>query len=435
MLEPLFLDTDQGRERLSALARRKFEIPEDLEATVKGILKDVRDRGDEALVDYTRRFDSPGFDASDLRVSGKELEEAYGAVDAAFLASLRKAASHIEEFHSLQLPRSWFTTRSNGAILGQKVGPVDAAGLYVPGGQGGKTPLVSSVLMNGIPARIAGVERIVLVTPPGPDGRVSPHLLVAAAEIGAGEIYRVGSAWAIAALAFGTETVSPVDVIVGPGNIFVTAAKKLVSGLVGIDMVAGPSEILILADAGQDPVHLAADLLSQAEHDPMATSILVTTSGELAREVCEELDRQLEGLPRADTARRSLEANGLVLVARDMDQAMEVANTLGPEHLEVLVEDPWSLVPGLRHAGALFLGQYSPEPVGDYVAGPNHVLPTMGTARFSSALGVETFMKRTSIISYSRDAFEEDAADVMRLAEVEGLAAHARSIGVRLKGG
>ncbi len=433
MLKPLFYNTDAGRERLSALIQRKFEIPEDLESTVKDILFDVRQRGDEALVDYTRRFDSPEFQIDGLRVSEEEISQAYTQVDDDFLSSLRKAISHIEEFHSLQLPRSWFTTRENGVMLGQRVTPVDAAGLYVPGGQAGKTPLVSSVLMNGIPAKIAGVERLVLATPPGPRGEVSPYLLVAASEIQVGEIYKMGSAWAIAALAYGTGSVPSVDVIVGPGNIFVTIAKKLVSGLVGIDMVAGPSEILILADSHQDPSHLAADLLSQAEHDAMATSILITTSGKLAERVCEELERQLNELPRSDTARKSLEANGLVLVVEDVAEAVDIANELGPEHLEVLTKDPWSLVPGLKHAGAVFLGPYTPEPIGDYIAGPNHVLPTMGTAKFSSALGVETFLKRTSIISYSERAFFEDAQDVIRLAEVEGLRAHARSVEVRLK--
>ncbi len=435
MLKPLFLNSEEGRARLSALTQRKFELPDELEARVKGILSDVRNRGDQALVEYTRRFDAPEFEADALRVTGDEIEQAYELVDRDFLNSLRKAIGHIREFHSMQAPKSWFTTRENGVILGQKVSPVDAAGLYVPGGQAGQTPLVSSVLMNGIPAGIAGVKRLVLATPPGPDGKISPYLLAAAAEIQVREIYKMGSAWAIAALAYGTESVPPVDVIVGPGNIYVTMAKKLVSGLVGIDMVAGPSEILILSDASQNPAFIAADLLSQAEHDPMATSVLVTDSPELADKVCGELERQLGRLARSEIAEKSLEQNGLILVVEDMDEAAKVANQMGPEHLEVLTRDPWSMVPRLRHAGALFLGSYTPEPIGDYIAGPNHVLPTMGTARFSSALGVETFIKRTSIISYSGKAFSADAEDVIRLANIEGLGAHAGSVEARIKKG
>ncbi len=433
MLKPLYLNSVDGRSKLSALIHRKFELPDELEIRVKEILSEVRNRGDQALVDYTRRFDAPEFQAEALPVSNDEIEQAYGLVEKDFLDSLQKAIRNIRDFHSMQAPKSWFITRENGIVLGQKVSPVDAAGLYVPGGQAGQTPLVSSVLMNGIPAGIAGVKRLVMATPPGPDGKVSPYLLVAASEIHVREIYKMGSAWAIAALAYGTESVTPVDVIVGPGNIYVTIAKKLVSGLVGIDMVAGPSEILILSDAFQDPVFVAADLLSQAEHDPMATSVLVTDSGELAQEVCNELERQLQSLSRSETARKSLEQNGLILIVEKMDEAVDIANQMGPEHLEVLTQDPWSMVPRLRHAGALFLGPYTPEPIGDYIAGPNHVLPTMGTARFSSALGVETFLKRTSIISYSRQAFFEDAEDVIRLANIEGLDAHARSVESRMK--
>jgi histidinol dehydrogenase len=336
-------------------------------------------------------------------------------------------------FHGKQVPVSWFDTREDGSILGQMVRSVDAAGLYVPGGRGGSTPLISSVLMNAVPARIAGVKRLVLATPPGKDGRLNPYLLVAAEEAGVSEVYRMGSAWAIAAMAYGTETVQSVDVVAGPGNIFVTVAKKQVSGTVGIDMIAGPSEILIIADESAEPTFVAADMLSQAEHDPMATSVLITTSSRLAEMVCSELTGQLEALERRDTARKSLESNGLVLVVKGMDEAVEMANRVGPEHLELLVERPWELVPGIRHAGAVFLGSFSPEPVGDYIAGPNHVLPTMGTARFSSSLGVETFLKRSSIISYSEKAFQEAAEDVMNLARIEGLTAHERSAEMRLK--
>ncbi len=433
ILEPLDAESPRGSAGFSALLNRQFEIPPDVEASVRDIIADVRARGDRALVEYTKRFDCPGFNADMLKVQEEEISQAYTQVDAGILESLRKALSKIKAFHGKQLPASWFDTSDNGTILGQMVRPLDAAGLYVPGGTGGSTPLVSSVLMNAIPARTAGVERLVLATPPGRNGQVSPYLLVAAREAGVSEIYRMGSAWAIAAMAYGTESVAPVDVVAGPGNIFVTVAKKMVAGNVGIDMVAGPSEILIIADETAEPAFIAADMLSQAEHDPMATSVLITTSDYVASKVCSELVSQLQKLDRADTARSSLESNGLVLTVKDLEQAADMSNRVGPEHLELLVERPWELLPKIRHAGAIFLGAFSPEPVGDYIAGPNHVLPTMGTARFSSALGVETFLKRSSIISYSRKAFQEDAGDVMNLARIEGLTAHENSIAIRLK--
>jgi len=425
--------TEDGKKRLDEVLNRRFEIDQELENRVKDILQRVATQGDKALIEYTRQFDSPEFSLENLKVQESEIERAYEAVSEDFLKALRKAKANIEEFHKLQLPKSWFMTKDDGSILGQRVTPVDGAGLYVPGGQGGKTPLVSSVLMNGIPAKIAGVERIVLVTPPSQDCSASPHLLVAANEVGISEIYKVGSAWAIAALAFGTESIKPVDVIVGPGNIFVTIAKKLVSGRVGIDMVAGPSEILVIADDSAKAEFVAADLLSQAEHDAMATSILLTTSEDLAKGVCKELEQQLRELSRAEVAEKSLRENGLLMVVGSLEEAAQIANRLGPEHLELMIKDPWQLMPMIKHAGALFLGNYTPEPIGDYIAGPNHVLPTMGTARFSSALSVDTFLKRTSILSYSKKAFDQDAADVILLAEVEGLSAHARSIEIRKK--
>lgn len=428
MIKPLFSDTKEGQERLSTLLKRSMDLTHEHEAKVKAILNDVKENGNSALVKYTREFDAPEFSDNLLLVQEWEVDEAYKKVDQEFLSTIRKAISNIEAFHKRQVPRSWFMTRENGVILGQMANPVDACGLYVPGGKGGTTPLVSSVLMNAIPARIAGVSRMVLATPPSRDCGINPYLLVSASECGIKEIYRMGSAWAIGAMAFGTEIIKPVDVIVGPGNIFVTLAKKIVSGLVGIDMIAGPSEILIIADSSANPAHIAADLLSQAEHDPLATSAFFTNSLELANKVSEELSRQLEMLERREIAASSLEKNGIILVVKDMDEAAELANKMAPEHLELLVSDPWALLPRIRHAGAIFLGPYTPEPVGDYMAGPNHVLPTMGTARFSSALGVETFMKRSSIISYSREAFNNDAKDIIRLAEIEGLTAHARSV-------
>ncbi len=426
-------DSSDGKRLLSALSRRTFKIPEDIEQKVKEIVEAVQESGDNALCDYTSRFDCPGFTPDMLRVSEEEIERAFEQVDSHLLSALEKAKENIGSFHARQLPDSWFQTRQNGVILGQMVHPVEAAGLYVPGGQGGKTPLVSSVLMNAIPAKIAGVERLILCTPPGPDGKISPALLAAAKLCGVSHIYRVGSAWAIAAMAYGTETIGAVDVIAGPGNIFVTAAKKLVSGAVAIDMIAGPSEILIIADDSAKAAYVAADMLSQAEHDPMATSILVTTSSKLAKNTSNELEKQIEKLERAKTARRSIESNGLILVTKTIEEACQLANTIGPEHLELMVKDPWAFVPKIKNAGAIFLGLYSPEPIGDYIAGPNHVLPTMGTARFSSALGVETFLKRSSLICYTKEAFMKDALDVMRLAETEGLTAHKQSVRVRVE--
>jgi len=432
MLTPINYADENGKARVHALAGRRLELAREHEETVRSIMEDVRARGDQALVEYTARFDAPGFTPGHIRVGQDEIDAAYQAVDEAFLSSIRKSISKVEAFHLRQLPQSWFMTRENGVILGQMVRPVDSCGLYVPGGKGGTTPLVSSVVMNAVPARIAGVERIALATPPTSGCLVSPHLLVAAAECGVREIFRMGSAWAIAALAFGTESVLPVDVIVGPGNIFVTLAKKLVSGMVGIDMIAGPSEVLIIADETAVPSHIASDLLSQAEHDPLATSILLTPSRELAEAVSKELGRILKTLARKDVAARSIDKNGLILVVDNLDSAVTIANRIAPEHLEIATQDPWAILPRIRHAGAVFLGHHTPEPIGDYIAGPNHVLPTMGSARFSSALGVETFLKRSSIISYSEKAFQEDAQDVVRLAEKEGLFAHALSVQIRL---
>ncbi len=431
MLTPLFLNTKEGNKRLGELLNRKFTVSKEYEEPVMNILERIRTEGNKAIVDLTRRFDCPSFDVGDMMVTAKETEDAYRRVDDGFIGSLDKAIRHIEEFHRRQIPKSWIMTKEDGSIMGQVVRPVDATGLYVPGGRGGKTPLVSSVLMNAIPAVLAGVKRIILSTPPCDDKSISPYLLVAAARIGIKEIYKIGSAWAIGAMAYGTETIKPVDVIVGPGNIFVTAAKKAVSGTVGIDMVAGPSEVLVIADAQAPAEYAAADLLSQAEHDPMATVVLLTTSAKLAEVVSEALERLLDGLERRTIARKALKDNGALFVVDNLESASELANRIAPEHLELLVEDPWALLPMIRHAGAIFMGRYSPEPVGDYMAGPNHVLPTMGTARFASALGVETFLKRSSLISYSKEAFHKDADDIIRLAQTEGLTAHSLSVRVR----
>ncbi len=403
----------------------------DLQAVTR-ILNDVKRNGDNALIRYCQAFDAPHMTIETLAVTPEEMAGARSKVDRAFMRALNRAVAQIDGFHRQQLPKSWIDTRRPGTLLGQMVNPVDAAGVYVPGGKGGNTPLVSSVLMGAIPAKIAGVPKVVMVTPPMPSGEVAPHLLVAAKKVGVDAVYKLGSAWAIGALAYGTETLPKVNVIVGPGNIFVTLAKKIVAGTVGIDMIAGPSEILILADAAADPEYIAADLLSQAEHDPLASAILVTDSAELAQSVKAAVETQLAALSRVDIARQSLSVFGAIMVVENLDVAIELANHIAPEHLELQVAEPMDVAPRIRNAGAIFLGPYTPEPVGDYMAGPNHVLPTAGTARYSSALSVDHFMKKTSLIRYSQAAFRKEARDIICLATVEGLGAHANAIQVRL---
>ncbi len=400
---------------------------------VTQILEDVRKNGDNALIKYANQFDSPGLSIKSIRVTSDEIEAAAKKVERTFMRSLNRAISHIESFHKHQLCNSWINTDRPGAFLGQIVNPVDSAGVYVPGGKGGKTPLVSSVLMGAIPARIAGVKNIAMATPPTKDGTVNPHLLVAAKKVGINAIYKLGSAWAIAALAYGTETVPKTDVIVGPGNIYVTLAKKIVSGTVGIDMIAGPSEILIIADNTANPEFTAADLLSQAEHDIMASSILVTNSEETAKAVNIAVEEQLKYLDRKDIAEKSLDSFGAIIVMPDLTTCIELANRIAPEHLELHIDNPFEYIGKIRNAGAIFVGDYTPEPVGDYIAGPNHVLPTAGAARFASALSVDNFVKKTSLIHYSKEAFKREAKDIIRLAEIEGLDAHANAIKIRLK--
>ncbi len=431
LISPVELATEQGQAVLQRLVNRFQQTEDECTDSVAQILRDVAIRGDVAVLEYGRRFDCA--DLCGLRVSPDELEAAYRQVDDATLTSLRMAAARISSFHQREMEDSWLQTREDGTIVGRLVRPVDSAGLYVPGGTGGSTPLVSSVLMNGIPAGIAGVTRRVMVTPPAADGSVDPHLLVAAQEIGISEIYKAGSAWGIAALAWGTESVPKVDVIVGPGNQYVAEAKRQVSGMVGIDMIAGPSEVLIIADGSADAAHLAADMLAQAEHDSQALSILLTTERELASQVTAELARQLPALSREAIARAALCERGAILVVESVADAVDIANRLAIEHLELNIADPWAQIPMIRHAGAIFLGGNTPEAAGDYFAGPNHVLPTMGTARFASALGVETFLKKCSLISYSATALAADAEHVIRLARLEGLEAHANSVAVRVK--
>ena len=396
---------------------------------VAQIVRDVRFDGDKAVLRYTKLIDKVDCDIKDLLVTEEEFAAAEAQADPQVVESLKKAAENVRRYHEEQKPNSWMTYREHGSLLGQSLIPLDRVGIYVPGGT---AAYPSSVIMNAMPAVVAGVGEIVMMVPPK-NGAINPYVLIAARLAGVKKIYKIGGAQAIAALAFGTETIPRVDKITGPGNIFVTLAKKEVYGHVDIDMLAGPSEILIVADDSADPVYTAADMLSQAEHDPLASSIVITDSEKLARQVAIEAENQLQKLPRQEIARASIERNGLIVIAENMQQALRFANTSAPEHLELLTREPFQLLPYVRHAGAVFLGAYSPEPLGDYFAGPNHVLPTGGTARYYSVLNVETFMKRTSLISYTQPALEAVSEDIIRLAETEGLQAHANAIRLRRK--
>ncbi|MEH7388435.1 histidinol dehydrogenase [Bacillus sp. JJ1521] len=392
------------------------------------ILAEVQKEGDNALRYYTEKFDGVFLD--ELKVTDSDIKEAYQKLDENLVPIIKEAAENIRDYHSRQVRQSWMTMKINGTILGQKITPLDAVGVYVPGG---KAAYPSSVLMNVIPAQVAGVERIVMVSPPGKDGTIPAGVLVAADILGVKEIYKVGGAQAVGALAFGTKTIKPVDKIVGPGNIFVALAKREVYGNVDIDMIAGPSEIVVLADETALPNEVAADLLSQAEHDERASSILVTPSMELSEAVSEEVEKQLALLPRKDIARASINDFGAIYVTSNLDEAIKVVNELAPEHLEIVTKEPMEQVGKIKHAGAIFIGRYSSEPVGDYFAGPNHVLPTNGTARFSSPLSVDDFTKKSSIISYSKQAIEENGSKIAAFARLEGLEAHARAVEERLK--
>ncbi|NOX33572.1 MAG: histidinol dehydrogenase [Deltaproteobacteria bacterium] len=398
---------------------------------VETYLDDVKTRGDKALVEYTNKFDSQKVTIDSIKVTPDEFDMALKNVDNSFLKALDRSVNQLEYFHAKQKENSWIDTPRSGVMVGQLVKPVSAAGIYAPGAKGGKTPLVSSVLMGGIPAKAAGVKSINLMTPPMENGEINPHILAAARKIGISSVFKAGSSWAIGALAYGTETVPKVDVIVGPGNIYVTLAKKIVAGTVGIDMIAGPSEILIIADKDARPEFLAADLLSQAEHDAMASSVLVTDSGDIAKKTLAALEKQIEKLPRKEIARQSIDRFGAIMLVPDIETGIELSNRLAPEHLELIVKEPFDYIDRIQNAGALFLGAYTPEPMGDYIAGPNHVLPTAGTARFSSALSVEHFTKKTSLIHYSEAAFKKEADDVIRLAGTEGLEAHANCVKIR----
>lgn len=397
---------------------------------VDRIVRSVRHGGNEKLLYFTKMIDQVELTPETMKVSAAEFNEARTLVDPAIVDSIKRAIRNIRRFHEEQLPRSWFSERPHGSLLGQKITPIDSVGIYVPGGT---ASYPSSVIMNAVPAKVAGVRRIVMAVPPGPNGKMNPYVLVAAEQAGVDEIYKMGGAQAIAALAFGTETIRRVNKITGAGNIFVTLAKKEVFGHVDIDMLAGPSEILILADKKANPVYLAADMLSQAEHDPLASAILLTDSEKIARKVVDELEKQIRELPREEIAADSLDAFGKIIIAPDMDTAIDMANLSAPGHLAVMTENPFQLMPRLHNCGAIFLGEDSPEPVGDYFAGPNHILPTGGTAKFYSVLNVETFMKKSSIIAYSRQSLLEAAQDIINMAEAERLDAHANAIRKRLE--
>ena len=401
------------------------------EKTVQDIIENVRLGKDSAVIAYEKKFDGCDLKPETLRVTDAEIEEAYRALAPAFIDVIRKAAENIRRYHEKQKRTSWITTSEDGVILGQKVTPIEISGCYVPGG---RAVYPSSVLMNIIPAKVAGVEKIVMCTPPGPDGKAAPGTVAAADIAGADEIYKVGGAQAIAAMAYGTGTIPKVDKITGPGNIFVALAKKACFGVTGIDSVAGPSEILVIADSTANPRFVAADLLSQAEHDPMASAILLTTDANVAVAVSREIDGFLKHLSRAEIIRRSLEDYGFIFVGETMEELVEAANTIASEHLEIITENPYEVMTKIRNAGAIFLGSYSSEPLGDYYAGPNHILPTNGTARFFSPLGVDDFVKKSSIISYSKEALRAVHKDIELFAVSEGLTAHANSIAVRFEG-
>ena len=415
---------------LNDLLKRSPNHYSQYEAAVSEIIGGVRARGDQALFEYTLKYDGFDLNAGNIQVTKQEIQEAYEKLDQEFIQVIQKSTENIRTFHEKQLRNSWFDTRKDGSILGMKISPIEKAGVYVPGG---KAAYPSSVLMNVIPAKVAGVERIIMTTPPGADGQVNPGTLAAADMAGVDAIYKVGGAQAVAAMAFGTESVPKVDKITGPGNIFVALAKKAVYGHVSIDSVAGPSEILVLADETADPRYVAADLLSQAEHDELASAILITTSRELAWKTSEQVERFASQLSRQEIIRKSLDNYGYILVAGSMEEAVEAANEIASEHLEILTANPFEVMAKIRNAGAIFLGEYSSEPLGDYFAGPNHILPSNGTAKFFSPLSVDDFIKKTSIISYSRESLEKVHKDIELFAGNEGLTAHANSIRVRFE--
>ena len=423
--------TEQTRQDLlNSLLKRSPGNYAEYEAAVAEIIDKVREEGDAALFSYTKKFDKWEINEENIRVTEAEIEEAFAEAEEEFIEVMKRAAANITAFHQKQLRNSWIDTKPDGSILGQRILPVSISGVYVPGG---KAAYPSTLLMNVLPAKVAGVKRIIITTPAGPDGKVNPGTLVAAKIAGVNEIYKVGGAQAVAAMAFGTQSIPKVDKITGPGNIFVALAKKACFGHVSIDSIAGPSEILVIADETANPRYVAADLLSQAEHDELASAILVTTSKELAEEVSVQIEDFLKELSRADIIRKSLDNYGYILLADSLEDAVSAANEIASEHLEILTKDPYYVMTKIENAGAVFLGEYSSEPLGDYYAGPNHTLPTNGTAKFFSPLNVDDFMKKTSIISYSREALERAHKDIEMFAEKEGLTAHANSVRVRFQ--
>ena len=423
------LTEETKKDILDNLLKRSPNSYGEYEEKVRAIIEEVRNKRDEALFSYTKMFDGVEMDSKHVLVTEEEIQEAYEQVDEKLLDVIRKAKNNIRKYHEKQMQNSWFTSE-DGIILGQKVTALQTAGVYVPGG---KAVYPSSVLMNVLPAKVAGVDRIIMCTPPGKDGKVYPSTLVAAKEAGVDEIYKAGGAQAIAAMAFGTESIPKVDKIVGPGNIYVALAKKAVFGFVSIDSIAGPSEILVLADETANPRFVAADLLSQAEHDEMASAILITTSEALAQKVSDEVDQFVAKLSRKEIIQKSLDRYGYILVAKDMNEAIEATNAIASEHMEIVTKDPFHVMTKIRNAGAIFIGEYSSEPLGDYFAGPNHVLPTNGTAKFFSPLSVDDFIKKSSIISYSREALEKVHKDIEQFAEGEQLTAHANSVIARFE--
>ena len=427
-MKKIQLTAQTQKDILDNLLKRSPNNYGQYEAVVADIIDNVRERGDEAVFAYTKQFDKWDIHKDTVCVTKDEIEDAFQAMDADFIRVMEKAAGNITAFHQKQLHNSWIDPKPDGSILGQKITPIAVSGVYVPGG---KAAYPSSVLMNVLPAKVAGVKKIVMTTPAGPDGKVNPGTLAAAKIAGVDEIYKVGGAQAIAAMAFGTQSIPKVDKITGPGNIFVALAKKACFGYVSIDSIAGPSEILVIADETANPRYVAADLLSQAEHDELASAILITTSETLADQVSTEIETFLQELSRADIIRKSLDNYGYQLIAGSMEDAIEAANAIASEHLEILTKDPYQVMTRIENAGAIFLGEYSSEPLGDYYAGPNHILPTNGTATFFSPLNVDDFMKKTSIISYSKQALEQAHQDIELFAEKEGLTAHANSIRVR----
>ena len=429
-MKTIQLTAKAQKDLLDSLLKRSPNHYGEYEAVVAEIIANVRDKGDEAVFEYTKKFDKWDITAENIRVTEAEIEEAFAGTEPEFIEVMKRSAANISDFHKKQLRNSWIETKEDGSILGQRILPIAVSGVYVPGG---KAAYPSSVLMNVIPAKVAGVGKIIMTTPAGADGKVNPGTLVAAKIAGVDEIYKVGGAQAIAAMAYGTESIPKVDKITGPGNIFVALAKKACFGFVSIDSIAGPSEILVLADETANPRYVAADLLSQAEHDELASAILITTSKELAVEVEKQIDGFLKELSRAEIIRKSLDNYGYIIIADTMDDAVEAANAIASEHLEILTKDPYKVMTQIKNAGAIFLGEYSSEPLGDYYAGPNHILPTNGTAKFFSPLNVDDFMKKTSLISYSKEALERAHNDIELFAKKEGLTAHANSIHVRFE--